>query len=187
MRHEKYSSYFVIHGFLIGCMALLIGLLWWQYSFFVEQTEQLMILQNNYQGYVGIMRKVLRGQKADISEEECGEFLDEDDMEVDSFLVINRQPEYLKESTLNFLKEQQLESLVTHMNFNELQNYTDQLLTRKNDERPRTKKAKIRKSSSSWNAKPTRRPSVLNARFSWPIDKSKFWLSSFYGARRKPN
>lgn len=32
-----------------------------------------------------------------------------------------------------------------------------------------------------------KRVGVLNARFIWPIEKPNFWLSSFFGPRRKPN
>ena len=136
----------------MGSLVAVVALLWWQYNDFLGQTERLVLLQGDYQSYVDVMRKVLREQHVDIPEEDQEGFIGEDDIEVDSFMVINRQPEYLKESTISFLKEQQLESLVSHMNFHELQNYTDQLSTSrasKNDKKKskRSKKADTAESS----------------------------------------
>jgi murein DD-endopeptidase MepM/ murein hydrolase activator NlpD len=108
-------------------------------------------------------------------------------------MVINRGPTYLKRSTLNYLKEQKLEALADRMNLHELQNYTDQVLTQ---EKPAPKMQSSRRkkrgrnqsgrrlSQSTWAVR--RRPSITGVEFSWPLTPNKFWLSSFFGPRKKP-
>lgn len=175
----------------MGSMVVLVSVLWWQYNDFLYQTQQLVSIQEDYQSYVDLMRKVLREKKNESVEDDSDDSLEEDDIEVDSFMVINRQPQYLKESTLTYLKEQRLESLAPRMNMHELQNYTDQLTISKAKpkEKKKSKRSKvpIRQKVQSWNMRPTRRTGVVNARFIWPIEKPHFWLSSFFGPRRKPN
>ncbi len=165
-------------------------------------TARVRTLQDQYYEYVDMMKKILRKKKLyelnellEDNQEEMEEGAEagtnEDDIEIDSFMVINRAPAYLKESTLNYLKEQQLESLLDTMNLYEWQNYTDQVLV--NAQRVSTlqqqkkKKRRIlrRRTQSPWNR--IKRNSETGIIFSWPIERSKFWLSSFFGPRKKPN
>lgn len=117
-----------------------------------------------------------------------------DDQELDaqdSFLVVNRELEYLKEITVAHIKEAELESLHRNIDLGEFQDYTEQLLQYK--ERP--KRARIQKKRLLDSSSKNRQHSQIELRssckkdfiFSWPIDRSRFWLSSFFGPRRKKN
>ena len=188
----KLTNNGIIHYiFLLALgMTFLSILLYWQYRSFCVATEKIVLQQNNYRSYVDAMRKALRGHKIDIKElDESAEESQNDEMEEDSFLVINRQADYLRESTVSYLKEQQLDSLMAQMNFHELRNYTDQLMHERNDSSPKNRK-KIRKNPPSyktWRATVPRKGMAKNSRFIWPIEQSLFWLSSFYGPRKKPS
>lgn len=188
----KYSlkQPWTIAWLVIGLMiSVLLILLFWEYHSLTFQTEKIRLLQDQYYEYMDVMKKVLRKKKNDELigvDTEDGE--NNDDIDIDSFMVINRGPTYLKESMLNYFKEQQLESLLDRMNLHELQNYTEQVL----EARPkskiqsvRRKRAGTRRVRSPWTVR--RRPSVTGIQFGWPIERKKFWLSSFFGPRKKPN
>lgn len=175
---------------IIGAMiGILVVLLFWEYHSLRQHSQKVQALQDQYYEYVDMMKKVLRKKKIDESmiDEEADE---NDDLEVDSFLVINRAPIYLKESALNFVKEQQLESLLDQMNLHEMHNYTDQVLSQA-QEKPvlssTRKAAHVTRGRSRRTSSVRRRPSATGIEFSWPIVRNKFWLSSFFGPRKKPN
>ena len=191
-------------------------LLCWEYNSLRTQTEKIRTLQGQYYEYVDMMKKVLRKKKVlELTDsmqevEEEGEGLafqahddredtyeagaNEDDIEVDSFMALNRAPSYLKQSTMSYLKEQQLETLLDRINLHEWQSYTDQVLTSA-ERRPvigQRKKSKKKKGTAATNRARSpwgvrRRQSLTGIQFSWPIAISDFWLSSFFGQRKKPN
>lgn len=78
-----------------------------------------------------------------------------------------------------------------NIDLGEFQDYTEQLLQYK--ERP--KRARIQKKRLLDSSSKNRQHSQIELRssckkdfiFSWPIDRSRFWLSSFFGPRRKKN
>lgn len=190
---------------LIACIAFaFIGLLSWEYFSLRVQTDKIYELQDQYYGYIDMMKKVLRKKKVD-NESDSDQTQDDDesdendDLEVDSFIVINREPAYLKKSTVAYLKEQRMESLLNRMNLHELQNYTDQVLESdtkkkapKKSKRARSQPTKRRRSSVEPSYRQPRwlvgrRASLTGLEFAWPIEKNKFWMSSFFGPRKKPN
>ncbi len=156
-----------------------------QYACLSESLERLVATQNDYNEYVDIMKKALRGKRVDVESYQL-ECANEDDLDVDTFLVINRQPEYLKESTLTYLKEQSMEPLVSRLNLHEWQNYTDQILYAPK-ERAKSKKHHKVPGRSQWRSSPGSSTVKSAFHFIWPIERSKFWISSLYGKRKKPN
>lgn len=200
----KYTSHYSWNVALVVVALIittLMGLLFWEYRTLRTQTDKVFELQEQYYGYVDTMKKVLRKKKVDEGleydqeddvEDESTEG-DDDDLEVDSFIVINRAPSYLKKSTVEYLKEQRLESLLSRMNLSEWQNYTDQVLESTAEKKTKRKRnrSKQKRGTSSYYAQrrwiPMRRDSLTGIEFAWPIEKSGFWLSSFFGARKKPN
>src|SRR3990167_3638743 len=104
-------------------------------------------------------------------------------------MVIDRTPEYLKASTMDYLKDQQLDTLAQDIDAHEWNNYTDQLInSQKTKAAPKAdRRKKTRSRAGSWQSAKGKRAPLTNIVFNLPIEKSKFWLSSRFGSRKKPN
>jgi murein DD-endopeptidase MepM/ murein hydrolase activator NlpD len=100
----------------------------------------------------------------------------------DSFIVINRHPDYLRQSTIDYLEAQQLSALMTHID-------TSPGMPEKNNKISQDKTAraetKIIDKSGSKGQKIVPRRAIKNCGFIWPIDSGKFWLSSLFGPRKR--
>lgn len=166
-----------------------------EYRFFYAQAQKMIELQEEYRSYVDILKKkVIATEESDEQKDECivtafpegaRVYTSEADCDMlDSFIVVNRKSDYLKQSTLAYLKKQKLEPLVDYIRQEELHNYPQQVL-----HRPRKKsriKSQRRIAHSNWMPRRLRNRMHIGL-FDWPIEKTQFWLSSFFGPRRKPN
>ncbi len=195
---------------ILVLMSVLAILLFWEYRFFCVQSRKMVALQQQYYSYVDEVKYLLRRYKkfddfesnGDQERTMCGldtttfpegarivSSEEDDEMLNDSFMVINRAPEYLKESTLAYLKEQQLESLLKNINVHEWQDYTDQvLLSNEPHTRIQSKTPSGRRRKPQAYRLPTKGQRALHGlQLAWPIERSRFWLSSLYGPRKKRN
>jgi murein DD-endopeptidase MepM/ murein hydrolase activator NlpD len=101
------------------------------------------------------------------------------------FMAINRSPVYLKESTHDFFKSQELENLLTQLDHEMWQEYNGHISSGK---QPISKLKVTRKQPQSNKKINYKKPGqkITNAPpFRWPIDADGFWISSFFGPRRK--
>ncbi|HSC25330.1 MAG TPA: M23 family metallopeptidase [Candidatus Babeliales bacterium] len=107
---------------------------------------------------------------------------DDDDYDDESFVVINRQQDYLKQSTLDYIESQNITSLATIDNTNQWTDKSEQKTIiecsqKQNIHTPTKQKQKV----------DTVRCAVKDHEFIWPIDENKFWLSSLFGPRKRIN
>lgn len=114
-----------------------------------------------------------------------------DDIECDdqdTLVTINRDLEYLKQSTIDYIKKQRLNTLLPRLNFNDWQEYTNQVVIQ-NQSRAQNKKQRkrIARARHFNTIERLYEPSLNDMSFMWPIDRSNFWLSSRFGPRRKSN
>ncbi len=107
----------------------------------------------------------------------------------DNFLVVNRELEYLKEATLAHIKEVELEHLLQRVDLDEWQDYSERMLAKKEPQPRRKRKAGSYATTFQGRKTVPVAPSThkRDMTFSWPIDRSHFWLSSFYGPRKFKN
>ncbi len=206
MAQKIYSSlsrrpWVLATGVVSGLIILLCCLLWWEYRSLQQQSLRIQQLQNQYYDYLDKVKRIIRKQKSEPSDEEAQAALDQYAQECatleeeDSLMLINRTPEYLKESTVTYLKAQRLDSLLARMNLAEWQDYTDQVLVsaeqprkKKQTKKARAPKSKLRiRSQSQKRVMPEKRASITGITFEWPLSKQTFWLSSFFGPRKKPS
>jgi len=121
----------------------------------------------------------------------------DDDYVDDSFVVINRHPDYLKQSTLDYMESQEMNALMTAIDIDRWSDYTDSFSTpvHKTPERNKTvikKDAKkiasnvsdARQQRDVKKSSAIRRP-IRDCGFMWPIDMDKFWISSLFGPRKR--
>ena len=193
---------------LASTMILLIGLLFFEYRFLCNQAHDLMVLKQHYYGYIrDITQKdggsvivenidsevVVDSHDSDvamtaeeISIAQASDDPDDDDDYIDeSFVIINRQPEYLKQSTMDYLQAQELDSLMTTIDMDQWSHYTDQKIV------PIQEKKPIKTGSVVVPKRPTQNVSIKKPikdfGLVWPIEKDKFWLSSLFGPRKRTN
>lgn len=111
----------------------------------------------------------------------------------DSLLLVNRDLDYLRDVALQYLKHLGDQSLLSRVNFDDWCHYTDYALAdkhvvvlpaKKKKDKPRRNK-KVASYRGLSRVAPKRKNGDVS--FSWPIERSNFWLSSLFGSRKKPN
>jgi murein DD-endopeptidase MepM/ murein hydrolase activator NlpD len=206
MVDKQHSLYFTLFSLCVSIMIVLMILLFVEYRFFCEQTNALMALKQQYAQYVAILHTKINGKEqdyvdgeedesvsstvqdietaADIDAIRVAEASDEpdndDEYAEDSFLVINRHPDYLKESTLEYIQSQDLGPLMTAIDIDRWSDTPTVLKAHKKVVPHRSVNQRIQKQPLHTVAR-----SHKDYGFVWPIEGNKFWLSSLFGPRRR--
>ncbi len=174
---------------MLACCCVLIVLLVWEYRSFRVHIAKLHALQDQYYGYINSVKRMLRKQNIGPRDMAINT-LSEDECDSEAFVVVNRTPIYLKESSLSYVKDQKLDALMHRINTHEWDEYTEYAV---NDtmrlQTVKTSSPSDKKTVSSkpqWYTKNQRTP-LTSITFCSPIERSRFWLSSFFGSRKKPN
>lgn len=173
----------------------------------VQEHDDTYIQENSQQDYNGLettveqsaimMDQILAAESSDAPDND-DEYID------DSFVVINRQAEYLKQSTIDYIESQELNALMTAIDIDRWSDYTDQkifvapLSSSHSTSLKLAKKNKVMSDRSTNGSKISalnaqkkeqkfsaiRRP-LKDCGFIWPIDAERFWLSSLFGPRKR--
>lgn len=165
-----------------------------QYRYFKEQAEKVVALQSEYKNYVIAVRRLLRGTLLVGSDDEKKK-----DEKVATPPMVNRSPEYIKNSSIAFFKHNKMVEELKRIREYEWLEYTDQVLFELSQvEEAKKKRAQLqalrkkhkalRRISKSYKvahpiAIPVHGPKI----FSWPLDPSHFYFSSFFGPRKNPS
>ncbi|CAN5178549.1 hypothetical protein BH09DEP1_BH09DEP1_8650 [soil metagenome] len=180
----------IIIGSVFLAMLGITTLLIFEYRFFHDQAQKMLELKEEYRTYTTAVKKILNEYNAmkEQAADEAAAPSPEDAK--DSFIVVNREPAYLRKSTLNYARKQNLEFLIKQVDPNEWVDYSDQI-KQKTNKAPLKKRARRGKKTRG-QAYPrfysdTTVTSIKDINFQWPIKRSEFWLSSFFGPRRKPD
>lgn len=114
----------------------------------------------------------------------------------DSFVVINRHPDYLKQSTLDYMESQEMNALMTAIDIDRWSDYTDSFSApvhkvpehktaiKKESKRIAANVSDNRQKKDVKRTSAIRRP-IRDCGFMWPIDTDKFWISSLFGPRKR--
>ncbi len=163
----------------------------------MRESDKLRALKKEYHIYVSTVKKVLcdyihtkeqlayvkRSTKKDVSGQTyiepympehhtfCNETSDSQD-----FIIINRALEHLKQSSLAHIRDYDKDLAHQYVESCCWTDYTDELTQK-------LKKADKKEILAAAQAKQSKKDFV----FSWPIEPSQFWLSSFFGPRKEPN
>ena len=176
---------------MLGLTVLLII----EYRFFHDQAQKMLELKEEYRAYTLAVKKILneynamKEQAAESSDYEAEHASDESK---DSFMLVNREPGYLKQSMINYVRKENLGFLLRQVDPNEWVDYTDQIKRKSNKANANKKSARKGKRGGKQQAYPrfyhdTALKAPKDIVFAWPIKRSDFWLSSFFGPRRKPD
>ncbi len=181
--NKKYISVF---GFLLIGLSGLVLLMAFEYASFRMHTQRLVFLQEHYRAYLQAAQNIIE-KYGEVGKHELYEQLSmpagihifsSDNQDAPS-LIVNRERSYLKESTISYFKQQRLDSLL-HQLRNEL-SIEETLPQEVSKLVPRKSKLKSLKSAKRSSYRYTRN---LDLSLAWPIAKSQFWLSAFFGPRK---
>lgn len=177
-------------------LSLTLVLLFFQYRSFQKITLELSELKEEYRVYTLGLKKMLEETTKEGEQEEKKKITYnlpipvEDscvvcsDQVQESFLVVNRDDEYLLENALLFSKEHQLDQAVGKMlDVQEWKKRVMPVLSKKKKQK-RKKGSEIVGLPSGKNIARITEGAPRDFVFSWPVDKSKFWLSSLFGPRK---
>jgi murein DD-endopeptidase MepM/ murein hydrolase activator NlpD len=173
-----------IIGATLVVLVVLAALLTQQYLFFVREGRKLQQLSAQYRMYTNAIRTFIRSNNIiDINEQPV--FPDNvrvisSDNQDDSQVFLNRNDAYLKDSMLMYLKEQRLDGLMRRLQGEDWFGPIDDLP----QQRIITKRTPVQKKQMHPSL-PRRR--YFDIELDWPIEKSRFWLSSFFGSRKNPD
>jgi murein DD-endopeptidase MepM/ murein hydrolase activator NlpD len=162
-----------------------------------------MALQTEYKNYVLSVRKLLRGSSLVKGQEQPVLTLADEKKnseEINNLLIVNRNADYVKESSMAFFKRHRMENLLCRIAATEWIEYTEQALAEQEvAKQPVKKNIKAKRAKKSYRG--IRRRFAMRAKkpattamfadksskiFSWPIEPSRFWLSSLFGPRKNP-
>jgi len=189
----------IIIGILACVMVSISGLLFIEYQFFKKQALKMQMRKQEYRTYVLAVKKILNDYNTlkEASDQAASNLphkkKNNDEIEFyqiedDPFVILNRDTGYLKQATVEYVKECNMDFVLDRINFDEWLDYNEQLVAhtqRRKSAQKSGKRSKRARTSKRLHSKvtPHKQPDML---FAWPIDQSKFWLSSYFGPRRKP-
>lgn len=182
----KNKTALLVHaGIFSVCGLLALGLAYQNY-FFNTQATYLVEVQDEYREYIDIMKNFLDSSYSE--DQVCAHGADCDGFSCtdlnESFVVLNRDSEYLKQSMIDYLKDQKLDDLLTRIDVQGWQDTTQVIKAPEKHPkkgRQRTKRP-IRKSAQKIE---DHYPHPNDIYLQWPVDRGSFWLSSPYGWRRR--
>lgn len=193
--------YNILFSLLTIIMLIVTLNLFLHYRFFCKQVQELLVIKQRYQDYSNELQKKFHNKISlqedddiegildvdELVEASDDENADEEELSISPFIILNRHPDYLKQSTLEYIQSEELNSVMTSIDMEQWTEYTEQQTV------PISKKTNVRSAllppQIPHPEKKTRaaRRCIKNCGFTWPIEKGKFWLSSLFGARRRMN
>ncbi len=168
-----YATMLVITGFLVA-----------EYRYFCYQNQCIEQKKDDYSAYILALQKVIAEQQE--AAKKKNEDLTEDTES--SFLIVNREPEYLKKNALDFAQKANLEVLLKDLydadsyvlsECNKNKKYSQAFI--KSSSNRALNKSNIVKNGLQDRWKKLRK----NPIFAWPLERSKCWISSLFGRRKK--
>ncbi len=210
IKHRGNYTLVALFGAFFSILLGLIILLWYEYCFFHQQAKELIVLRSEYRAYIHAIK--MYEHKFDASVVEQGGQQNKTQLE-NATLACELYENTQEEDSFEYLKSQELDLLLTQIDTKEWQDYNDQVLTQATD--PRQEVIKTQTQPQASQNKPSRSDNNLITKlnekninlldsfqsknitnvvnrdckldFIWPIQQSRFWLSSLFGPRKKRN
>lgn len=185
IKHNNYTFWLIISCFIILTTSI-ISLSLYEYYMLKNNNEQLKTLQELYRANNQILQEIIlsteQNQKKLLSQDVITKHDNRSFSKELQHITLNRSPLYLQQSTSDFFKKQKLDEFLPLIDENHWKTYTDQLLT---NQQSSIKNQNQKTYQTQYKNKPLH--NHITIPFHWPIAKSQFWLSSFFGPRRKKN
>jgi murein DD-endopeptidase MepM/ murein hydrolase activator NlpD len=170
--------------FFVALAGVLTAIIFFEYRLCRHRMEQLRDIKEDYCAKIQELKRII--DEYEPPEKECEIFAHSKkknrNEDRDTFLVLNRCPEYLKESTVAYMREQNLDTVLNRINDDQWYCYTEQMI--KAEKKAQQKKRACPRVVCSSPQRTKVRSAICLA---WPIKRSQFWISSFFGPRKNPN
>ena len=168
----------IIYTVWYGGLVVLSGLLATEYLVFKAQVDQLHKVRNEYAECIAAFKK----QAQTTVKQAC--YVHTRHTSEPRFVVVNREPAYLRQSALKFARKHRLEHAVKKLYAN------THVSTHISSRVSSTRKARVKHSHATDTT--IQKLACLaeykklcrQALFAWPLEASSFWLSSPYGPRK---
>jgi len=193
--------------------AVLLGVLIFESRFFYVHAQTLCELKEDYRSYTASVKKMLKDynrtkERLDMLENylelekkkervlcSLSDFLKNsgtiflDNNQDEGLVLVNRDYNYLHQAALAFIKQQNDLMCETEFPDDAWLEYTDLLSKEWQPEQSYVKSENHRSSVRKLVKKKRTNgiPLASDILFSWPVERSKCWLSSLFGPRSKPN
>ncbi len=192
----------------VGFMTLVLLLLGAEYYCLNKTATKVLGLKEEYRSYVMALKRALREKTRETAKDEKSDVkknaIDEEivrknspfcstndwvdsEAQTSSFMVVNREPQYLRDNALAYAKQHDLDKLLTKM--------FDSQDWERASKKKIVVKQRVKKKKKGPISGSSTRPAVFEEGakatkvdrdflFSYPIERSKFWLSSPFGPRK---
>lgn len=183
----------LVIGAFVVLFTSMSGLLVYEYTTLKQETARLVEIRDEYQTYTTAFRKILRDYQRLKDDDGASEEDEEKKKEERSFLVLNREPSHLASSTQHYLKERRMGRILSKLQASGQWVSTDAPSLTARHGRMHRRRHRYRDSVlvaaqlARHRALMRGKTLVTDISFAWPIDRSHFWISSFFGMRRKPD
>lgn len=171
---------------------MLISLISYEYYFFKQNIEELTQLKEEYNNYVLTLKRALLDYEISTDQDTEDEQISSEKKKVtapqNAFLVVNREPSYLRKSAVSFSKKHNLAEAVDKLYENKSVQI-QQKHTHKKKALSQARRKKNRRSAQRLQTQQIDRSTHMrqDIDIEWPINKHLFWLSYGFGPRKHPN
>lgn len=187
----KYSLRFIVLS-MFFLLSVLVGALFLEYRRFCDEARKLLVLQAQYRFYVRDIQK--KSESGDGGTDFAHAARSEHwGVRGDDFIMVNRDPHYLRDSMIGYFKDCQLDGVLSRINMHEWQDYTGNIgvdnkpMTTAVARKPARVLRPIKRYKTGVKHKYGMSLSSQASFFVWPIESDQFWISSLYGPRKKAN
>lgn len=178
--------------FLLASMMCITGLLFFEYRFFEQQLDHLLELKEDYQEYVTLLKQQLdeletTKNSMEFQKKKSGHlnipgfpddvtvFSSDSMCQDEQFTVINRDEKYLYDLVCEYVTKNGLKDPFFKL-YDELSQTSTGLIPYKERSRIVTRMQRY---------KNRKKGEILDFSIALPLDRSNFWISSFFGPRKK--
>ena len=197
---------------IVILVALMLPILFvcWEYVQMKRAAQQLLELKDDYRSYAMTLKRLIREQAREKSYESlgqdskkkseqldflaateqlyktCNDVISSDDIR-DTFLVVNRDPHYLRSRALDFARRYKLDSLLVHI-YDHDSWQKSEVITQKIGYKKRKRRKKrittIENVPQQLIFETEQLVEKSDFLVSWPIEKGQYWISHGYGMRK---
>jgi murein DD-endopeptidase MepM/ murein hydrolase activator NlpD len=183
--------------------------LWYDYRIVKDTSEELLSLQEEYRSYILTLKGMIEVLARNNSEQEDSSEVSQTDEKKKSFVVVDRRPNYLRQSLINYIREKDLNVDVEEIDriYKSYSDLPQVKKVRKKYSLRSLRRHRVSRRRSVTHQSPQPLPSsyealpeniqeivsslpeaedvvVQDVTFAWPIDRNQFWISSFFGRRK---
>lgn len=182
--------------FSAAMMLLVVSVgLWYDYRVVKDTSEELTVLQEEYRNYILTLKGMIDVLSRNNPDQEEASETARPDEKKKSFVVVDRRPDYLRQSLINYIREKDLNIDVDEVD-RIYKSYSGSPKVRKSHRKYRLPKIRHKKILHAKiglarllhrevpEIQPVEQEIPHEITFAWPVDRNQCWISSYFGRRK---